>query len=511
MTTLNEKLARIEADRAERVLGGGTDEIEKQHNKNRLTARERIDLLLDQNTFQELDLWFDAYRTGFDIDNETSPGDGVVVGWGEVNGYPVYVWAQDATVLDGTMAEVHFRKIVTVMERALRERIPIIGIYDSMGIRIQNAIKQHSHYSFGSMMRFQTLSSGVIPQVSLVMGPCSGGAALSAALADFVFMVRDTSYMHVAAVPPGTTSEKTGDPKTHFQMAGTCDVLASNDEECIQKCRELLGYVPANNTLTPPVSDTNDPPDRIEEELMEIVPVDTSKFFDMRKVIEKVVDNGTYFEIKKMYATNLSVGFARFNGQAVGIIANNSMSKGGTMDVDSSDKHARFTRFCDAFNIPLIYFADTPGFLPSAEQEKRGILRHGTMVIHATSEVTVPQITVFVRKCFGGAQLAMPTEWLQADRGIAWPSVSRGVMGAPGLMSILWRKKIQSAATPEEADRLRKEGIEVMEKTVERYTRISNDDFIDPRRTRSYLIQALKCTENKQQERPWRKHENMNL
>lgn len=511
MTTMYEKLRAIETVRERRKAGGGPAEIDKQHQKGRLTARERLDKLLAPGTFQEIDLWSDAYKTGFDIDEVDIPGDALIAGWGEVDGRPIYVWAQDAILMGGTMAEIHIAKIVRVMEKALIERLPIVGIYDSEGVRIENAVTAHAHCTFGTMMRFQTISSGVIPQISLIMGLCVGGAALSAALSDFTFMVRNTSYMHVAPSPPGMKSEEYGEARMHARVSGGCDILAKDDEDCIQKCKELLSYLPLNNLEKPPVLTTRDDSNRTSDKLMEIVPTDSAKFFDMRDVIREVVDNGAYLELRADYARNLTTGFARFDGQPVGILASNSIWRGGCMDVASSDKYARFTRFCDAFNIPLIYMADCPAFFPSVEEERLGILRHGTTVIHAISEVTVPKITVFVRKCYGGAAMVYPGNMVKTDRMLAWPTVERGVMGAEGLAAVMYKGRLDRAATPEERSEIWTIAVKRMEEAVERFSRISNEDYIDPRQTRPAIIQSLRTLSHKKMERPARKHEDINL
>jgi len=511
MATMGEKLQAIETARERFKLGGGLAEIERQHAKGKLTARERIDKLLDPGSFQEVELWTGAYKTGFDIDEMEIPGDALVGGYGEVSGHLIYVWAQDATLLGGTITEIHRAKIVRLMERALTEIVPIVGIYDSEGPRVQNEVLAYNYCTYGTMLRFQTLSSGVIPQISLIMGPCIGPMALSAALSDFVFMVRNTSYMHVAPPPPDVESEKYGEARMHSRVSGGCDVLAENDEDCLRKCRELLALLPANNTQKPPVVDTADNPDRISEELMRIVPVEPSKWFDMRDVIRQVVDNGYYFEIKKDYAANLTVGFARFDGQTVGIIANNPIWKGGCEDTKSADKHARFTRFCDAFNIPLVYFTDCPAFFPSIEEERLGILRHGTMVIHATGEATVPKISVYMRKVYGGTNLVMPSTIMKADRVIAWPIIERGVMGPEGMVAVMYKGRLTRAESPEQAEEIRRNGIEKIKVALENFTYTGLDNIIDPRQTRPAIIKALKCLANKKLERPQRKHENINM
>lgn len=511
MVWMLEKLQAIEKKREKRNLKDVLAAVERQHEEGKLTARERINKLLDPGTFYELDPWINAYKTGFDIDGLEIPGDSVVVGWGEINGRPVYVWAQDATVLGGTVAEIHVAKIVRVMEKALTERIPIIGIYDSEGLRIPNESVAHSYCTYSKMMRFQTWSSGVIPQIALVMGPCTGGLALSAALADFILMVKNTGFMHVAPLPAGVDREEYGGAQMHAEISGCCDILAADDEDCLQKCKELLSFLPQNNTQKPPLVDTGDGPERADEELMNIVPSNSAWTYDMREIISLVADNKYYFEVKENYAPNISTGFVRFKGQPAGIIANNPNWIAGVEDTKSSDKHARFTRFCDAFNLPLIYFADCPGFIPSVEQERLGILRHGTMVIHSTSEATVPKISIFVRKTYGGAQLVMPSNWVKADRQLAWPSVERGLMGAESLAAVMFKGRLDRAKSPEERDKIWQDAVREMQEAVNRFSEVANEDYIDPRQTRSAIIKSLKFLSNKTVERAPRKHENINL
>ena len=513
MATFEEKWKEVN-EYAERLeQGGGAEAIEALHEKGKLTARERIAKLVDQNTFQEIDLFGGAYSTGFDIDNSEIPGDGVVTGYGEVRGRSIYVWAQDATVLDGTMATNHIKKISIVMEKALRERVPIVGIYDSEGMRIQDAVGAHGHFTPGMMMRFQTLASGVIPQISLVMGGCLGMAAVSARLADFLIMVKGTSYMTVATPASGSDEDvkSMGTPEMHYKHSGCCDVLAKDEEECLEKCKSLLGFLPGNNEEKPPFVDTGDDPQRRLDDIMDIVPASPNKAFDMRKVIKRVADNEFYYETLGDYAQNLTTGFARMEGKTVGIIANNSIWRAGCMDVDSSGKHAKFTRFCDAFNIPLIYFSDCPAFFPSGAEERKGVLRHGCMVIHATSEATVPKINVIARKLYGGACMVMPVNFTKADRYIGWPIVERGVMGAPGLARVTHLGKMKRAKTQEEKDRIFKEAVKIMEERVKVHSIATNEAIIDPRDTRKFLTEALRCTQLKKQTRPARKHENMNL
>ncbi len=511
MSLIYDKLQNIETMRSERSLGSGLAKIDKLHEQGKLTARDRINLLLDPDTFQEVDAWSDSYQY-FEFENEIQvPGDALVAGWGEVNGQPVCVWAQDAALFDGSMAEVHIAKIVRIMEKALNQRVPIVGIYDSEGYRLQSAMMAKSYCSYGTMLRFQTISSGVIPQIALVMGPCVGGAALSAPLADVVIMVKGTSFLHLTPVDGEVTREEYGGAKMHASKSGTCAVLAQNDEDCINKCKELLSFLPQNSKETAPVVATQDDPNRIIEEIMNIIPDQPNKSYDMRKIIKLIVDDGKYFEIQAEYAGNLTVGFARFNGQAVGIIANNPRVSAGAEDNKSSDKHARFTRFCDAMNLPLIYLADCPGFLPSVAQEHAGILRHGCQVIYSTSEATVSKISIILRKLYGGAQLAMPGNYCKPDSLWAWPTAERGLMGTDALVSIMYKGKIDRAQTPEEKAKIIEEATITMAEKVAKQGRIGNEEMIDPGQTRALIIRALKAQKNKQTYWPERKHDNTQL
>ena len=513
MVTAQEKWEEVSSNINRLKLGGGEEAIKRVHQEGKLTARERINRLLDPGTFNEFNLFTGAYSTGFDLDETEVPGDAVITGYGEVDGRGIYVWAQDATVLGGSMGSNHFRKIVDLMEKALLTKAPIVGIYDSEGIRVQDLVNAHGHFTQGSMMHFQTLSSGVIPQISLIMGDCKGSMAISARLADFVFMVKGSSSMQAGSVLPSSREDgkNIGSPIVHSKWSGCCDILASTDEECLEKCRSLLGFLPTNNEKKAPVVNTGDDPERTLDDIMDIVPAKETVVFDMREVIKRVADNGLYFEVGEDYARNLSTGFLRLNGQPVGVIANNSIWKAGCMDVDSSNKHAKFTRTCDAFNIPIIYFSDCPAFLPSGKEERNGILRHGCMVIHATCEATVPKINIIVRRLFGGAVLVMPVNWTKADRYVAWPIVSRGGMGAPALTRVTYLGRIKRAETEEEKEKIFQEGVKVMEKRVLVHSIDTNEEIIDPRDTRKFIINALKSTQFKKQERPPRKHDNMNL
>lgn len=508
---MHDKLQAIENERMKRRLGGGTAAVGNQHEQGKLTARQRVELLIDPGTFQEIDAWADSYQYGV-FENEVKiPGDGLIAGWGEVNGRPVCVWAQDSAFLDGSMAEIHIAKIVRVMEKALNQRVPIIGIYDSEGYRLESAVMAQSYCSYGTMLRFQTISSGVIPQIALIMGPCVGGAALSAPLADFIIMVKGKSFLHLTPLEADAAREDYGGAKMHASKSGTCAVLAENDEDCLNKCKELLSFLPQSNTETAPLRATQDDPLRADEEIMHIVPDQASKGYDMRRIIKLIVDDHKYFEIQADYAPNLSVGFARFNGQPAGIIANNPYWLGGCEDYRSADKHSRFTRFCDAMNLPIIYLADCPGFRPSVKQEHAGGIRHGCMVIYATCEATVPQISIIVRKIYGAAQLAMPGNFCKPDYLWAWPLAERGIMGTDALVSIIYKGRLDRAASAEEKAKIIEEATPRMAQAVEKSAFVGNEEMIDPRQTRALIIQALKAQRGKNVIWPERKHDNINL
>ena len=494
-------------------FGGGTAKVRSQHAKGKLTARERIAKLLDSGTFQELDLWGSPMATGPLSDYKQAPADAVAVGYGTVNGRPIYIWSQDATVLSGTMGTIHARKITMVMEKAIHAKVPIVGIIDSEGPRIEDAIQYYRFYSPESMVYFQTMASGVIPQISLIMGPCVGEMAISASIADFVFMVGKTGYMHVAPPPAGKTHEETGDALMHARDTGCCDVLAENDEECLQTCRELLSYLPSNSREKPPIVNTGDDPNRREEELLGIVPFDTKKAFSMHRIISLIVDEGKFFELKPLWANNLIVGFGRLGGQTVGFIANNSQVLGGSLTLDAADKMARFVRFCDAFNIPLVWLADTPAFLPSVEEETRGLIRHGCKVVFSNTEASVPQITIAIRKLYGGGSVAMPGTALGGDIMVGWPTVERGLMGAEAAVAIIYKKELRALREKDDAA-LRARHAQRASEMQQRLKSLEREwaqEFIDPRDTRSFLIKALKTFVNREEPRPQRKHENIRL
>jgi acetyl-CoA carboxylase carboxyltransferase component len=398
-----------------------------------------------------------------------------------------------------------------ITENAVNARTPIVGIIDSRGVRVQDAVQYPDFYSFGSMGYFQVLASGVIPKINLVMGDCSGEMALIAGLGDFVFMVKDSSFMHLAHPPEGIMPQDLGDPLGVHAKMGNCDVLADNEEDCLRKCRWLLGYLPSHNRDRPLVMDVGDDPDRREEALLEMVPVNSRKAFDMHKVIELIVDKGELFEIKGHFAKNLITGLARLDGRTVGILGSNPIFLGGCMTLDAADKMSRFVRFCDAFNIPLVYFADTPAFLPAVDEERRGLIRHGSRMIMANSEATVPRITVATRKHFGGGRLAMPGPLLGSDLAVAWPTHEPGLMGPEGAVSIIYRNALNAIEDDSERAAQKREWIEEMQWGLDMQVRDATQKIIDPRDTRPFLIRALKWLESRRENRPERKHENFRM
>ncbi len=518
---MREKLEELAQRRSALMQGGGAKAIARQHARGKLTARERVELFLDPGTFVELDLWAKPRMTGFDIDERELPGDGVITGFGEVNGSPIYVYAQDFTVLGGTMGSTAGKKIVKVMRRALEERVPCVGLVDSGGVRVQDAVTRSMFDGYPAMFYYHTQSSGVIPQITLMMGPCAAGAAYSPALTDFVIMVKNTSHMYVASPSliktaqfVETTDQELGGATVHATVSGCCDLVAENDEDCLNLTRELLSFLPASNMEQPPVYECTDDPERRDEELLNIIPEGPRAAYDMKALIRHVVDDGHFFELKPDYAPNMITGFCRMEGRTVGIIANNPKAMAGSIDINASDKEARFIRFCDAFNIPLIFFVDTPAYLPGVEQEHGGILRHGAKVLYAISEATVPMITLYIRKAYGGGNSAMCSEPLGSDLLLAWPTAELGLMSPEGAVAIIYRKEIESAENPDE---LRAQRIEEYKATFGKFPYHAGavqwvEDIIDPRDTRPMLIKGLRQLAKKQKnDRSWKKHGNIPL
>lgn len=515
--TMEEKVWELQT-RIEKVKqGGGSKRIEKQHSQGKMTARERIEKFLDPGTFTELDMHVTHRANNFGMEKVEAPGEGVVTGYGTVNGRLVYIYAQDFTVLGGSLGEMHAKKICKVMDMAMKMGAPCIGINDSGGARIQEGVDALSGY--GQIFTRNTMASGVIPQIAVIMGPCAGGAVYSPALMDFVFMVEKTSQMFItgpqvikAVTGEEVSAEQLGGAATHNQKSGVAHFLAKNEEECLEQIRELLSYLPSNNMENAPIVETTDDPGRAEEKLMDIVPIDPNKPYDIRDVIKTVVDEGKILEVQEQFATNIVICFARLNGRSIGIIANQPKVMAGCLDINASDKAARFIRFCDAFNIPIVNFVDVPGFLPGTSQEYGGIIRHGAKMLHAYAEATVPKITLVIRKAYGGAYLAMCSKDLGADQVLAWPSAEIAVMGPEGAANIIFRKDIESSEDPVATRNQKIE--EYREKFANPYVAAQRgfvDAVIEPALTRPYLSNSLEMLLTKRETRPAKKHNNIPL
>lgn len=504
-------------DRRRQVeLGGGDARIEKQHQKGKMTARERIDYLLDDGTFVELNPFITSRYASVERRDEIANGEGVVTGFGKINGKPVYLFAQDFTVFGGALGEMHGKKIAHVMDLAAKNGVPFIGLNDSGGARIQEGVSSLDGY--GHVFYRNAIYSGVIPQISVILGPCAGGAVYSPAITDFIIMVEKTSQMFITGpkVVETVTGEKIsinelGGAHIHNEKSGNAHIRAETEEEALDYVRKLLSYLPPNQSLKPPtINETHI--DHYRSELTEIVPHDSMKAYDIKKVIGEIVDHKSFLEIHKDFAKNIVVGFARINGFVVGLICNQPKHLAGSLDIDSSDKAARFIRFCDAFNIPLITFEDVTGFFPGIQQEHRGIIRHGAKIMYAYAEATVPKITVIIRKAFGGAYVALNSKSIGADIVFAWPNAEIAVMGPEGAASIIYAKEISNSDNP---DLFRQQKIEAYrEKIASPYVAAGLgmvDDIIDPRETRIKLIQALEMLQHKRETRPQKKHGNIPL
>ncbi|MGI6629012.1 MAG: acyl-CoA carboxylase subunit beta [Bacillota bacterium] len=510
-----EKLAKLSQKRDKVLGGGGPKRIEKQHQAGKLTARERIDKLLDKGSFVELDQFVVHRGVEFGMQDVEAPGEGVVTGYGTIDGRLVYLFSQDFTVLGGSLGEMHAAKICKVMDLALKMGAPFIGINDSGGARIQEGIDALNGY--GEIFKRNTLASGVIPQISVIMGPCAGGAVYSPALTDFIFMTDKTSQMFItgpqvikAVTGEEVSSEDLGGALTHNRVSGNAHFFAVDEEDCFHQIKRLLSYIPSNNLDPVPVVKTNDPAERMDEILKTVVPDDANKAYDMMDVITALADNRDFFEIQPHFAKNIIIGFMRLNGISVGVIANQPKVMAGCLDINCSDKASRFIRFCDAFGIPLLTIVDTPGYLPGVGQEHGGIIRHGAKLLYAYSEATVPKIQLITRKAYGGAYLAMCAKSLGADTSIAWPSAEIAVMGAQGAANIVFRKEIANAENPNEK---RQEKIaEYEEKFSNPYCAAARgfaDLVIEPEKTRYYLIKSLESLLTKRESRPGKKHGNI--
>jgi propionyl-CoA carboxylase beta chain len=515
--SMRDALARLDELRRRAELGGGEERIKAQHARGKLAARERIDLLLDEGSFVELDRFVTHRTTGFGMDAQKFLGDGVVTGYGTIHGRLVYAFSQDFTVFGGSLSEAHAEKIVKLIDLALKNGAPIIGLNDSGGARIQEGVVSLGGYA--DIFLRNTLASGVVPQISAILGPCAGGAVYSPAITDFVYMVRGTSYMFVTGpnVVKTVTHESVdmeglGGADVHAGTSGVAHFACDSELECLASIRDLFRYIPQNNRTDPPRRSTDDPFDRADEELLDIVPDEPTRPYDMLEVIRRVVDDGEFYEVHRQFAQNIVVGFAHLGGHAVGIVANQPSVLAGVLDINSSVKGARFVRFCDAFNIPLVVFEDVPGFLPGVAQEHGGIIKQGAKLLYAFCEATVPRITVITRKAYGGAYDVMNSKHIRGDLNLAWPTAEIAVMGPKGAVEILFRREIAEADDPEQAARRREQ--QYREQFANPYVAAARgyvDDVIDPRRTRYRLINGLDMLANKRDENPWKKHGNIPL
>jgi len=515
---LTERIEELKRRLAAAELGGGRERIEKQHAAGKLTARERIELLLDAGSFVEIDALVTHRCRDFGMEKVAIPGDGVVCGYGTVDGRLVYVFAQDFTVFGGSLSETNAAKICKVMDLAVENGAPIIGLNDSGGARIQEGVASLGGYA--DIFLRNTLSSGVVPQISAILGPCAGGAVYSPAITDFIFMVEGTSYMFVTGpevirtvTHEQVTMEELGGASTHAAKSGVCHLTVPNDAACLAAVRELLSYLPSNNLDDPPAGASEDDPNRESDELDTLVPEDPNKPYDIKRLIAAVVDDGKLFEIHAQYARNIVVGFARIGNRSVGIVANQPAWLAGVLDIDASLKGARFVRFCDAFNIPLVTFEDVPGFLPGTAQEYGGIIKHGAKLLYAYAEATVPKVTVITRKAYGGAYCVMSSKHLRTDVNFAYPTAEIAVMGPEGAVNILYKRELDEAGA--EAPKVR------AEKVAEYRAKFSNpyiaaergfvDAIIAPRRTRPELVRALRQLGAKRSSLPPKKHGNLPL
>ena len=489
---MQEILTRLEKQREAARAGGGPGRIEAQHRRGKLTARERLELLLDPGSFEEWDMFVEHRSHDFGIDAHKIPGDGVVTGYGTINGRLVFVFSQDFTVFGGSLSEAHAEKICKIMDQAMNVGAPVIGLNDSGGARIQDGVASLAGYA--EVFERNVLASGVVPQVSMIMGPCAGGAVYSPAMTDFIFMVKDTSYLFVTGpevvktvTHETVTQEELGGALTHTQRSGVADLAFENDVEALIELRRFIDFLPASNRVQPPLRPTTDPPDRVEPSLDTLVPTSPNKPYDMKELIEKVVDDSDFFEIQSDFARNIIVGFARMEGSTIGIVANQPMVLAGCLDIDSSRKAARFVRFCDCFNIPIVTFVDVPGFLPGTAQEHGGIIKHGAKLLFAFAEATVPKVTLITRKAYGGAYDVMSSKHLRGDINYAWPSAEIAVMGPKGAVEIIFRADLGDEAAIEARTE------EYREKFANPFVAASRgfiDDVILPRGTRRRLCRA---------------------
>jgi len=515
--TIERKISELQRRIEEAELGGGKERIEKQHQLGKLTARERIFLLLDEGSFEEIDKLVVHHCYDFGMEKKRIYGDGVVSGYGRIEGRPVFIFAQDFTVFGGSLSGANAAKIVKIMDLALKVGCPVIGLNDSGGARIQEGVASLGGYA--DIFLRNVLASGVIPQISAIMGPCAGGAVYSPALTDFIIMTKETSNMFItgpdvirAVTHEEVTMEELGGAEAHNTLSGVAHFAAENEEHALALIRELLSFIPSNNMEDPPEKSTSDPSERINEELNYMVPDDPNQPYDIRNIIKAVLDDNYFFEVQAQYAKNIVIGFGRLGGKSVGIVANQPDHLAGALDINASVKAARFVRFCDCFNIPLITFEDVPGFLPGVSQEHGGIIRHGAKLLYAFSEATVPKITVITRKAYGGAYCVMASKHIRADINYAYPTAEIAVMGPEGAVNIVYKSELERA---QETEALRLKKIEEFrEKFANPYIACEKgylDEVIEPKLTRPKLINALKLLENKSDKNPPKKHGNIPL
>lgn len=512
-----EKIESLKSMKAAIALGGGQDKIEKRHTEGKFSARERIDMLFDEGSFVEIDAFIESRCIDFGMQKKKIAGDGVITGYGTVNGRKVFVSSQDFTVIGGSLGEMHAKKITKVMDMAVKMGAPFIAINDSGGARIEEGLDALSGY--GDIFYRNTLASGVIPQISVIMGPCAGGAVYSPAITDFIFMVENTSQMFItgpqvikSVTGEDVSVEKLGGADVHTAISGVAHFKSANEEECIEDIKRLLSFLPDNNVSDTLYYGTSDSACRIIERLNDIIPEESNKPYDMYEIIEEIVDDGDFMEIHQAFAQNIIIGFGRLNGRSVGIVANQPKVMAGSLDMNAADKAARFVRFCDAFNIPLLTLTDVPAFLPGVAQEHNGIIRHGAKLLYAFSEATVPKVNVILRKAYGGAYIAMNSKTIGADMVFAWPSAEIAVMGPDGAANIIFKKEIAASENPSET---RKEKIaEYRDKFSNPYVAAARgyiDDVIEPSETRVKIIQAFEMLSSKRENRPAKKHGNIPL
>ena len=510
---MQQVLQLLEEKRAQARAGGGAKRVEKQHEKGKLTARERLELLLDPGSFEEWDMFVEHRCTDFGMEEQKIPGDGVITGFGTINGRLTFVFSQDFTVFGGSLSETHAAKICKIMDQAMKVGAPVIGLNDSGGARIQEGVASLGGYA--DVFQKNVMASGVVPQISMIMGPCAGGAVYSPAMTDFIFMVKDSSYMFVTGpdvvktvTHETVTQEELGGAITHSSKSGVADLAFENDVEAIMNMRRFFDFLPLNNKEKPPVRPTMDSPERAEPALDSLIPENPNKPYDMRELIEKIADESDFFEIQPDYAANILTGFIRLEGSTVGVIANQPMVLAGCLDIDSSKKAARFVRFCDCFNIPILTLVDVPGFLPGTNQEYNGIIKHGAKLLFAFAEATVPKVTLITRKAYGGAYDVMASKHLRGDVNYAWPSAEIAVMGPKGAVEIIFRADMDD---PQKiADRTE----EYRQKFANPFVAGSRgyiDDVIMPRNTRRRLCRAFAMLRDKELSNPWKKHDNIPL